>query len=342
MNLFFANPAQAAAASSHGVMIRRPPAEKKPCQGCGKKKPLTVADRAYYTKPTRGDMAVALTIFSPCGYAAPLMHYRRVAEMFKSAGVPVFTIALAYGDAAPPVEGADFVVRSDSVLFHKENLCNLIEARIPRQFTKIAFVDADLVFDCPRWYDRTSRLLDGVDVCQPMGSCHWTNPDGSEYRFRRTSAEILARGERFSHDWHPGFAWAFRRDFYRAIGGFYEFSLVGGGDVVFVSALEDCPRDRVRFHNGNIPENATAEYDAYRGRIRDRKPRIGFLEDCGVWHLYHGSIENRLYHERVQWMPKGELYRNADGVLEAKDPVERLRMKEYFGARKEDDGLAAA
>ena len=58
-------------------------------------------------------------------------------------------------------------------MFQKENLCKILEKIIPAEYTKLFFMDSDIIFDRPHWYDETSLALDSYDVVHPFSTALW-------------------------------------------------------------------------------------------------------------------------------------------------------------------------
>src|SRR5205814_5659479 len=58
-------------------------------------------------------------------------------------------------------------VRSGSVLWQKERLLNVLIQRLPDRCTKVAWVDADILFTNREWAAQTSALLDEYPLVQP-------------------------------------------------------------------------------------------------------------------------------------------------------------------------------
>ena len=106
--------------------------------------------------------------FNPCGYESLRRNYLRFAEGMLKQHVPLYTIELAFDDAPFFLKPAANVVRlrTTHVLWHKERLLNLLLPHVPREFDKIAWIDADLTFLNPSWADYASRLLEQYAIVQ--------------------------------------------------------------------------------------------------------------------------------------------------------------------------------
>ena len=182
---------------------------------------------------TSHDMAIGLVIFNSARSKRIITNYLYAVNEFKKHGFPVFTLELCFGDSLPEIADS-FVVRGNSHMFHKERLCRLLESKIPTTYTKLAFLDADILFDSPDWYSRTSELLETHDVVQPYYKCKWLDLTYTRILKIREST-VVSKDPLYNTTYHPGFAWAFRREWYKCV-GFYDFAITGGGDAISSSA----------------------------------------------------------------------------------------------------------
>lgn len=76
-------------------------------------------------------------------------------------------------------------VRAKDILWQKERLLNLALAHLPAVARKVAWLDADLLFEDPSWACETSRRLDTFPVVQPFAAIARLGP--------ARSADILSR-----------------------------------------------------------------------------------------------------------------------------------------------------
>ena len=130
-------------------------------------------------------------------------------------GVPLYTIELAFDDAPFLLAPADSVVqrRTTHVLWHKERLLNLLLDRLPAQFDKVAWIDADLLFENAHWAEQAARKLDRVPIVQLFSAAHHLDQDGRILQSRPGAVYAVCRKLPWAHDFgrvHPGFAWAAR------------------------------------------------------------------------------------------------------------------------------------
>jgi hypothetical protein len=289
-----------------------------------------------YAKPTRKDLAVVIPFFNPTKSMRIIQNILFVTNLLSTTGIPYFVVEAATGSTpftfteAPNV----FQYRTASYMFYKENLIVAAEKRIPAEFTKLLLLDSDILFDAPNWYDQISAILDSKQVIQPFSEAIWLGPDFVPGQ-RKHNMFQPEKGET-----HPGFAWAFRRDWYSRV-GFFEYAIIGGGDIMFYFRLK----------SGNFSRHRCYKED-FDALAPIPPPSVGFV-NFNVYHLFHGPLKSRQYlsREEVLWtflQSKGLtrvsalVERREDGIFEwmprYRDEVNAL-MLTYFKGRH-DDGIS--
>ena len=93
------------------------------------------------TSKQKHDMAICFVLFNPAQTKRMLMNYLYVKNLLVQQGLPVFTLELVYEGRSPELPDA-FHVHTNSFLFHKENLCKILETKLPPCYKKLAFLDA--------------------------------------------------------------------------------------------------------------------------------------------------------------------------------------------------------
>lgn len=283
---------------------------------------------------TSKDMALCFVFFNPANSKRMIMNYLYVSNVYKNAGLPVYTIELTFPGQEHVIPDAVHV-RSKSFMFHKERLCRMLEREIPRKYTKLVFLDADILFDQSSWYKTVSKLLDTHDVVQPFEFAHWMDLSYTTTTLTRETA-VKMKNPKWDFTYHPGFAWAFRRSWYRDV-GFFDWAVTGSGDTLSVAAWmgKEFPE---KFKS--LPLAMKKEYEQF---LKRPKPTIGYAEGIHVRHLYHGSRKNRQYAERHAMMdvprPIRSLIKyNWCGAYEWTDTnVWNPVFLDYFTQRQDDD-----
>jgi hypothetical protein len=116
------------------------------------------------------DFCVIMSFFNPLGYLSRVRNFGEVANALTRSGVHWRCIECAFGDTpfAFPEDDNIVRIRSQSVLWQKERLLNVLISRLPDKYTKLAWVDADILFSNPNWIPDTCDALDECPVVQPF------------------------------------------------------------------------------------------------------------------------------------------------------------------------------
>lgn len=275
------------------------------------------------------DMAILFVIFNPTFSKRIIMNYWYTRKNFENQNLPVFTIELVYEGRKPEIDDAVHV-RSNSFMFHKENLYRILETHIPKKYTKLAFLDCDLIFNDPEWYNLTSQKLDSFDAVQPFEYANWLDLSYVNVLMTRLPSAKL---DHYNSTYHPGFAWCMKRSFYNEV-GFFDFALSGSGDTLsFIAWTKSEWKD-----NPSVPKALRKKFKEF---CNLRKPKIDYVEKVFVNHLFHGGRSNRNYVERHKMLSEDNIddlvYKNDDGVYEWKNEHKNGLFFSYFSNRKDDE-----
>lgn len=297
-------------------------------------KTFNLADLKY-VKPEKKDLAVCLVYFNSAKSKRLLMNYLYVIEKFKLATIPTFTIEM-YEDSP---EIADAIhVKTDFILFQKERLCYLLEKHIPESYKKLLFIDSDLIFQNLNWYNELSQKLDTFNVVQPFEKGVWL--DITYTKIVKVRAPIILykklgyiENEGGIGGYHPGFAWAFQRDWYRKI-GFFQYGILGCGDTFSSTVI-------LNYNNFKYQDYMVPALEEYRTSIVE-PPSVCFLKG-NIYHLWHGDQKNRQYSDRRTIFKNVKDIRDIikvakNGLFELKDNTYKKQIRKYFSNRF-DDGL---
>ena len=311
-------------------------------------KPLEL--NVHYNAPLRRDVAVLIAHFNFCEYERPVRNLVHVLTLLQASGVPTFighgkfpeqaSLDLPYGTVH------EFFTRTP--FFAKERLLNLVEARVPREFTKLVFLDGDIVFQNKDWINSLSLALDTFHVVQGYarsGSLSHSLDSLEKGHWEASAAALVADRELHALYAHSmvgmGFCWAMRRDFFSALGGLYDKCITGGGDrVVFASAFgRTRPLERLQITDAYFPcAQQREEIEAYLAAAASLQPAGGHLPD-DVLHLWHGSAKHRQYsarHEELEKCAELPIRTNLTGLYEITDEAVGNGLVTYFQNRQED------
>ena len=289
-----------------------------------------------YNMPRQKDMAVCFVYFNASNSKRILMNFLYVQNMMQLAQIPIFTIEV-YSDK--PAIYKSFRIKSDSVLFHKERLCYLLEKQIPVKYTKLLFLDADIVFDNPAWYDELSTALDSYDIVHPYEKANWL--DLTYTKIVRQAESVMSDKKNRSainNKSHLGFGWAFKRPIFNKY-GFYQYCIIGSGDSLSTMAwFKQIP---ARLTNDVNSEYETLPYKDFLKTVTPT-PKMSYISGT-VYHLYHGSFKNRNYYNRHSIFKgivdiRSILKEDESGLFQITDPEIAQKVKDYFKDR-DDDGV---
>lgn len=309
-----------------------------------------------YTEPKVHDTAVLIPFFNPAPFKRILKNILYLIEVLKEKHIPYYVVECTFKKSKPQIPDATLVVNSDSYMFYKEQLLNKLEPLVPQRYTKLIFLDGDVLFDTPDWIDQTSASLEKNDMVQPFNEACWLTPDNTRIRSKKMSyaSAIVTKQPitmRTMHNYHPGFAWGIKREMFHKIGGFFPRSIIGGGDVAFI--LNFFPievTDEIFFKaiNGSFGKFIIDAWREYNKKFKQINPKLGFLYGRAL-HLFHGVKENRQYvtrYEDVSKVIKGdwddEITTNPDGLFEFKTPAVSNTVLKYFKGRNEDIPISRA
>jgi hypothetical protein len=248
-----------------------------------------------YAKPIRKDMAVLLVYFNACEYKKLAQNCSLIYQTLVRSQIPVFLVEHCFKDQVPlfSENGTTiFNTRSDSYMFYKENLINWLMPKVPEQYTKFYIMDCDLLFENNTWYDDVSIMLDTHNILQPFKEAIWLESDLKGIMFKsNSSAYNFINNLKPIPDGHPGFAWAFTRNYFQPL-GFFDLNVFHSGDSLFALSLFKIKISN--FFYINILCNISY-FNEYCSKFNE--PRITCYPQT-IYHLWHGSKSDRHYGNR--------------------------------------------
>jgi hypothetical protein len=310
--------------------------------------PIPDIRKVRYAEPTRPDMAVVMVMFNACDSIRIVQNWLFVWNKLVAAGIPVFGVELLYPWQKPVLADTfkTLTVRSDSIMFHKEKLVERLLKEVPETYTKICYMDCDVVFHRADWYDVVSAELDRVAVVQPFSRCYWLGPDLRTSLISHPSATADLEKIRAAHtagtsnrlSGYPGFAMAMRRGV-----SHFPWAIVGGGDAIFFRGVAGLAGD---LGNGRMQILLKGGWDEWISTVGGSS--IGMV-DVTISHMWHGPLSGRQYYDRyknfVEAVPadvtdiRDLVIENADGVWswrpEFKSALNKMMLR-YFATRDDD------
>jgi hypothetical protein len=236
-------------------------------------------------------------------------------------------------------------LKSDTPIWHKENMINLGVQLLPSNWKAMAWIDADIEFDNNNWALDTLKILNGTkDIVQLFSHCVDMDKDELTMNIFSSFGFNFCKNKNYNTKgfdyWHSGYAWAITRKAYEKIGGLYDKGILGSGDKIIALAIINKVQS---FFNSNYHPDYNQSMVDYQ--VKAKSLRLGYVPGI-IRHYYHGTKKNRQYTERWQilikhqYSPNLHLKYDSDGIL-----VPRLicppKLKEdimtYFKERKEDE-----
>jgi len=323
-----------------------------------------VAGRRF-EPPTRlpGSLWAVTTFFNPTGYHNKLENYRRFHEELSRQGVPLLTVELAFGDGRYELQAGDadrlLQFRTDVRLWHKERLLNIGFEALPEDCDKVAWLDADLIFESPLWPGDVAERLERYIVLQPFesavrlahGDTTYTAND-VERGFDDGQVQLSMAhgmvGQRAigpleylpMRDGHSGLAWAARRSFLQKH-GLYDRCPLGSGDLQVALAIYAARCDRP---SAQLNPRAAKHRAAWGRKVFAHVRRSVSSVPGLVCHLWHGTQQDRRYADRLEPLftndfdPERDLGLDPNGLLAwtSDKPELHRRCAEYFASRREE------
>ena len=282
-------------------------------------------------------------------------------------GVTLHVVELVLGQAAFEVTDArnplHTQLRTDTEFFQKENLINIGVANLTRRFPDwryMAWIDGDITFFNPTVVTDTLYRLQRHPVVQmwsracdlgPDGvPMDLKGPDGNQsaivHSFGYCYANRADQSVAYATYWHPGYAFAMRRETFEAVGGLYENAILGAADHHMACAFIGEP---ARGIHGQASEGYKRDALAWCERASIVvKNDLGYVPGL-IHHHWHGRKVDRKYVERWSILveegydPVLDLRREPSGLLKltGRSPRLRDRCRAYLFQRNDDANTLA-
>lgn len=286
--------------------------------------------------------------------------FRKFKAQMEQAGAKVIVVEIAFGDRPFEVTERDNVdhlqLRTVEEIWHKENMINLgIQhmSQIYPDWKHVAWIDADVEFTRKDWIVEAVHALQHYQVVQLWENCVDLGPDGQAISTHYSFMSQYSKGRpynykgtnRYSNQWHPGYAWAANREAIDMMGQLIDFAVLGAGDNHMAHAL-------IGKLDGTLAKGLHANYIKRLRMWQEQSERyirrdVGYLPGT-ILHYWHGKKKDRRYHDRWQILvnnkfdPELDLKRDSQGLYQLVDHGDlrsvnfRDQIRQYFRQRNED------
>ena len=291
------------------------------------------------------DMAVITCHFNWGGFINPIRNLHRFIRQMQIDNIPLFGVELSLTDKfeTSGIEGwKQIKVEKENVFFQKEACLNLAEKMVPKEFTKIAWIDCDLMFTNKNWYNDASKKLDKYKVVQLYSRGIKTDRYGRQTKSSPSAiCSYLSVPEHIRHEWvlhandigYPGGAMAARRELWN-YGGLYPFRIMGGGDTAFLLAMV---KPKFGWESNEL---FVERHNNWKKKVMKYVAGSVSYIDGEFIHEWHGDTINRKYVDRYANFKKlNTVYikLNPDGLVHNYgDRTINQKALEYFQSRNED------
>lgn len=295
------------------------------------------------------DTAIVTCYFNYVGYQRLKDNYFAFKEQIQKTGGNLYTIELAFHDRPfeLPADKNTVQIRTNDLMWYKENLINMMVARLPEHITKVIWADADIIFYDNQWHLKASKLLDVYPIAQMFSELEDTDAQGkvvevTECAVKLKDKEVLD-GQDLSH-YRPGFIWGARREFFKHV-GLFDQHILGSNDSWLCYTLL---QKKIPHHFQNLNKDLMDRFEVWATKLRNYifdPSLVGYL-DVRTRHMWHGDKKNRQYTLRQKYIadldPSKHLRYRADGLLEWTEETPEYMtnaVKNYFFQRKEDSSI---
>jgi hypothetical protein len=237
-------------------------------------------------------------------------------------------------------------VRTNDELWFKENLINLAVSHLPDDWEYMAWIDTDIEFQNKDWVRETIEQLQTYRIVQLFSHAIDLGAKGETLHVHIGFCYQYVNGEewkepKYGGTWHPGYAWAIRRETYDQIGGLIDFPILGSADHHMSLAFIGLGH---RYLNSKLNNNYKLLCNIFQERCEKFVKRsIGFVHGT-ILHHFHGNKADRRYQDRWQILikndfdPLRDIIKNSRGLWQLEGSKIKLRDEiiRYFRQRNED------
>lgn len=316
---------------------------------------------------------VITPVFNPQRYRARWKHYKNFEKYVLDSGAHLVTIEATFGAREDSIidqvhENHIVIhVRTSQEIWLKENMINVAIQRLPANWKYVAWIDSDLAFVRPDWVGETIQQLQHYKVVQMFSEAYDMNYDWEMFQHHKSfmwcykhedpeagipnqlgkipgkpKEHYIVQTPGQKGYWHPGYAWAARREAVDDLGGLIDWGILGGGDTFMAYALIGALNQRTMPNSlGKVGVDMLTQWQERAERYIRRN--VGYVKGA-ITHHWHGSKKDRAYYDRgtilttASYDPMSDLYRDSQGLYQINPENIKLRdgARTYFQQRNED------
>jgi hypothetical protein len=305
------------------------------------------------------DFAVVTCFFSYVKNSYAVRGYKQFKDNLERQGVKLYTVELAFTDEDYLLKEDDVYLRlrTDTVLWHKERLLNILTQRLPPHVDKVAWLDCDVFVENDNWAEEVSYLLNEYKIVQ-LGREHlYLNTLGQVDRKHGTLGYGIHHR---ASDWnnyavhHPGLGWAASRDLFFKHGGLFEYAISGGGDgimgYIFANGTGEDFNDmknwitdwKYKVYKEHCPTMINKIED-YKNKVAPYVNGSVTYLDSKVLHKYHAPQSRRGYLSRPNILKGIDFYKDLlkddNGLFKWRDMRYNLVLEKFFSMKDDQSHL---
>lgn len=300
--------------------------------------------KSYRDKNIKPKLAVITTFYNPNDYINLKYNYLKFSEKIKEKA-DLFPIELSF-DGNFFIEDENVIRikgKKENILWQKERLLNIALEKLPKEYTNVAWIDCDILFDNENWVEEVNEKLKKYKILQLFDRAkrldRYNNIDQNSISIVKRS--IDKNNINPINGGVPGFAWAIRREVIEKI-KFLDTQIIGGGDfLMYLSSINHI--DNFLTETMNSKWVIAYKKWAYKA-LKEVNYSINNISG-NITHLYHGSMPNRNYQNRYKILnennydPKKDLTLSKNKLWKLNNKSIIKGMNKYFIDRKEDDNI---
>lgn len=294
-------------------------------------------------RDTASDFWVITAYYNPVRWRSRLANYR---VFRRELCTPLLTIEWdSAGQFELESDDAELLLRQTGgdTMWQKERLLGIALAALPAHVRYVAWLDCDVVFPQPRWFEKTRELLQRADYVQPFRRVTYLDATATQTLSANESRDLdtwlqsptlqvrpsfLDLHERagadtarvdLTHRFDPapgtanqyhvlgrpayGHAWAARVEALR-MHGWYERCVIGGGDLLFAYGVIGQHDALIENHHSvGWDFYGSAGYRRWADALTAERHRVACGEES-MLHLFHGTLADRQYRSRIDGLAR--------------------------------------